>query len=185
MKRFLGSPIFVRAPAFASIAVFFGIAGSLGAAERVQSSSLLFANEQVVENRATPPAINAATWLNSEEGLKLENLRGKVVLIDFWGTWCRPCVEKIPRVQRLADKYAKQGLVVIGVHSAHGAERCKDFVRSQGVTFPVAIDSGKTAEDFAVVAWPSMFWIDKAGRMVASYLHDLPGDDFVEDLLNR
>lgn len=132
-----------------------------------------------------PPAIDAASWLNTPDSLTWEKLRGKVVLLDFWGTWCGPCVKKLPDVEKFAKKYAGRDLVVIGIHSEQGSETCEEFVAKNGISFPIAIDTGKTAERFAIDSWPSMFLIDKAGKVVSGYSTDLPADDVIADLLAK
>lgn len=134
---------------------------------------------------SAPPEIDATSWLNTPDGFSWEKLRGKVVLLDFWGTWCGPCVKKIPEVEKLAKKYAGRNLVVIGIHSEQGSETCEEFVAKNGITFPIAIDSGKTAERFAVDSWPSMFLIDKSGKVVSGYSADLPADDVIAGLLEK
>jgi thiol-disulfide isomerase/thioredoxin len=145
------------------------------------------ARERIQKNLAdgAPPRIDATSWLNTSDELNWDKLKGKVVLVDFWGTWCGPCVKKIPQVQALADKYRDRGLVVIGVHSADAADTCAEFVEKNKITFPIAIDSGKTAESFAIDAWPSVFLIDKTGKVVLGYTHDVPADELVENLLKQ
>ena len=108
-----------------------------------------------------------------------------MVLLDFWGTWCGPCVKKIPEVQKFAQRYADRGVIVIGVHSAEAADTCREFVEKNGITFPIAIDSGNTAKIYAVKEWPSMFLIDKQGKFVASFADDLPEDELIKKLLRR
>jgi len=131
-----------------------------------------------------PPAIDAARWLNSGE-LPWDKLRGKVVLLDFWGTWCGPCVKKLPDVQRLADKFRDRGLVVIGIHSAEGSDTCQEFVEKNKISYPIAIDSGKTEEAYAIAAWPTVFVIDKTGKIVSGYTSDLPTDETIDALLEN
>lgn len=130
----------------------------------------------------SPPAIDAARWLNSDE-LPWDKLKGKVVVLDFWGTWCGPCVKKLPEVQKLADKFGDRGLVVIGIHSAEASETCEDFIKKNNISYPIAIDSGKTAETYAVSAWPTVFVIDKTGKVVVGYTNDVPSDETIENLL--
>jgi thiol-disulfide isomerase/thioredoxin len=130
------------------------------------------------------PAIDATDWLNSDQPLTWEGLRGKVVLVDFWATWCGPCVQKLPITQQLHDKYGERGLAVIGIHSQQDADTCAAFLKEQGYTFPVALDSGKTAEQFTISGWPSYFLIDRAGKVVQSFTHEPPSDDAIEALLN-
>ncbi len=79
-----------------------------------------------------PPDITGSKWFNTEP-LNWHNLRGKVVLIDFWATWCTPCVKKLPQVQQLADEFAADGLVVVGVHSRLAGDTCEAFTREQKI----------------------------------------------------
>ena len=71
-----------------------------------------------------------------------KDLEGKVVLLDFWATWCAPCVKKLPDVQKLSDKFADQGLVVIDIHSENDADTFAKFVVKAKLTFPIAVDTG-------------------------------------------
>ncbi len=136
-------------------------------------------------NNGVPPALDASSWLNTSGELSWDSLKGKVVLLDFWGTWCGPCVKKLPDVQALAERYADRGLVVIGMHSDQDGETCAKFVKEKKLTYPIAIDSGKTAEAFAISAWPTVFLIDKAGKVVSGYTSELPADAIIDQLLKQ
>jgi thiol-disulfide isomerase/thioredoxin len=123
--------------------------------------------------------------LNTKQDLSWEKLRGKVVLIDFWGTWCGPCVKKLPDVQKFADRYASRGVVVIGVHSSEAGETCKGFVKKHAISLPIAIDTGKTATTYGITEWPSLFLINKSGKVVSGWTSDLPNDATVDQLLRE
>jgi thiol-disulfide isomerase/thioredoxin len=90
-------------------------------------------------------------------------LRGQVVLIDFWGMGCGPCVAVLPEVQRLAEQFAKKGVVVIGLHTAGAKpEELQAFAKQRQLTFPLAIDVpsgpnsfGKTYEAYGVRRIPA------------------------------
>lgn len=129
-----------------------------------------------------PPQIDASQWLNTGQ-LTWKDLKGKVVLLDFWATWCGPCVKKLPDVQTLAKKYADQGLVVIGIHSKRAGDTCADFVEKKKVTFPIAVDTGTTYERYAVEFIPSYFLIDKTGKVVDGYSSTLPDETIIRNLL--
>ena len=81
-------------------------------------------------------------------------MRGKIVLIDFWATWCGPCVAALPDVQKLATKYKNQGVVVVGLHTATpDAKRVLDFARGKGLTYPIAIDTSGGAHSWGQTYW--------------------------------
>jgi thiol-disulfide isomerase/thioredoxin len=129
------------------------------------------------------PALDAKAWLNAPAELRLDKLRGQVVLLDFWGAWCGPCVAKLPRTEELHQKYKDRGLVVIGVHSANESEKAADVLKEKAITFAVAIDRGSTAEHYAVEAWPTYFLIDKSGKVVWGFAHEPPKESQIEELL--
>ena len=117
------------------------------------------------------PALNGATaWLNSPP-LTREQLRGKVVLVDFWTYSCINCLRTLPYVRAWADKYRGQGLVVIGVHTPEFAFE-KDpanvgrAIRDLGVDYPVALDNDHAIwRAFANHYWPAHYFIDGKGRI--------------------
>jgi thiol-disulfide isomerase/thioredoxin len=122
--------------------------------------------------RAAPgtpaPDIAAKTWLNSEPKTITE-LKGKVVLVEFWTFGCYNCQNVEPYVKQWHQKYVDQGLIVVGVHSPEfGYERAlsnvQKYVRDRGIHYAIAIDN-----DFAIWNryqnryWPAMYLIDKRG----------------------
>jgi thiol-disulfide isomerase/thioredoxin len=116
----------------------------------------------------------ANAWLNSPP-LAAGELRGKVVLVDFWTYTCVNWLRTLPYVRAWADKYKDQGLVVIGVHTPEfGFEKDLDNVRSavkeMRVTYPVAVDSGYAVwRAFSNEAWPAVYLIDAKGRVRYRY----------------
>lgn len=117
-----------------------------------------------------PPLTGAVTWINSPP-LTTEQLRGKVVVVDFWTYSCINCLRSIPYVRAWAEKYKDQGLVVIGVHTPEFAfEKSEANVRQAverlSVTYPVAMDN-----DFAIWRafrnnyWPAHYFIDAKGQI--------------------
>ena len=118
----------------------------------------------------TAPALAHGDWINSEP-LKLENLRGRVVLIEFWTFGCINCRNTLPFVKSWHDRYREKGLTVIGVHSPEFAEeRIVENLRRQvvslGINYPVVSDNDyQTWNAYNVQAWPTMFLLDKQGRI--------------------
>lgn len=104
--------------------------------------------------------------------LNLSDFKGKVVLLDFWATWCPPCMQMIPRIQEISAEYADKGVVVIGMNqdSADAVEAVKKTVASKNLTFRQFMDpEGETAGKFNVTGIPCTVLIDGAG--VIQWIH--------------
>ena len=123
--------------------------------------------EELNELEGEPaPEITASRWVNGSNELSLSDLHGKVVLIDFWGSWCGPCVSQLPEVRRLRDEYADRDLVVLGIHSTTGADKGKQYVERNNLDWPIAFDDSKhTATAYRVLGYPSLYLIDKKGKI--------------------
>lgn len=114
---------------------------------------------------AVLPKISAKSWKNSEP-LSLDNLKGKVVVLDFWATWCGPCIKSIPKLNKLQDTYAKDGLVIIGVCHTKGAENMPSVVKGRGIKYPVCTDRyGITTSAYKVDSFPDYYLIDRQGKL--------------------
>jgi thiol-disulfide isomerase/thioredoxin len=128
------------------------------------------------------PAFRLTTL--SGEQLDGQSLRGQVVLLDFWATWCVPCRKSMPALQGLHDRYAERGFRVVGVSiDEGGAAAVKKFVRSKKIHYPIAVDA-KTApawEAFRVKAVPAAFLVDAQGRIVAQWSGAAADIDELED----
>ncbi|MEJ0097042.1 MAG: cytochrome c biogenesis protein DipZ [Bauldia sp.] len=117
-----------------------------------------------------PSPDGAVTWLNSPP-LTPSELKGKVVLVDFWTYSCINCIRTLPYVRAWADKYKDAGLVVIGVHSPEFAfeknvDNVKRAIGDLGVTYPVAIDNNYAIwRAFQNQYWPAHYFIDAEGRI--------------------
>jgi thiol-disulfide isomerase/thioredoxin len=125
----------------------------------------------------TPPDFTAVEWIDGKP-TKLADLRGKVVLLDFWATWCGPCRATLPRFEKLYEQYRDKGLVIVGLTKFEGAAEGKQLTRPQemnylrdfkkkfGVTYGFAVsDSDDNALNYAVSSIPTTFLIDRSGRV--------------------
>jgi thiol-disulfide isomerase/thioredoxin len=117
----------------------------------------------------------AAGWqLNDLNGkmVKSSDFRGKVVILDFWATWCVPCRVEIPHFVELQKQYGDKGLTVIGVSlDERGVEVVKKFAKRFSVNYPIVIGNEKVAEEYGGIdAIPTTFVIDRQGRIVSRHI---------------
>jgi thiol-disulfide isomerase/thioredoxin len=124
------------------------------------------------------PRLQAEEWIGSEP-LALDKLKGKVVLLDFWATWCKPCIDQFPIMRQWQEKFGPNGLVIIGMtdHSSQTSEEVRAFVAKWKLPWAVAIDArSRTQMDFGVSPIPHTFLIDRLGILRMSHVGgtDLP-----------
>ncbi|MGB8772332.1 MAG: TlpA disulfide reductase family protein [Candidatus Korobacteraceae bacterium] len=106
--------------------------------------------------------------------LKLANYRGKVVLLDFWATWCAPCRDEIPHFVEIQDKYREQGLQVIGISMDDGPKPVREFYQQFKMNYPVALGNEKLAQAYGgVLGLPVTFLIGRDGRVVSKYIGEV------------
>jgi thiol-disulfide isomerase/thioredoxin len=135
-----------------------------------KTQTIAVAGSDLPVEGAMPPLDGAIAWLNSPK-LTREQLRGKVVLVDFWTYSCINCLRSLPYIRAWAQKYKDHGLVVIGVHAPEFAfekdiDNVRRAVRDLGVTYPVALDSNLTIwRAFNNEYWPAHYFIDAQGRI--------------------
>lgn len=109
--------------------------------------------------------------------VRLSELRGKVVIIEFWATWCPPCKESVPELNKVADKFRDKNFQLIGISVDKGGEALSNvraFVKENAVAYPVMVDSGKVNVAYGVNGIPAMFIIDKEGRIVKRHTGFIP-----------
>ncbi len=118
------------------------------------------------------------------EPVRLSDYTGKVVLLDFWATWCGPCRMEVPHFKELMQRYSPRGFAVLGVSlDETGAEVVRPFVKAQEITYPVVIGDDYTAGRYGgVSALPTTFLIDRQGRVVKKYIGYRDLDTFEEDI---
>ena len=108
------------------------------------------------------PEIAAGKWLNSKP-LTLAGLRGKVVVVEFWATWCGPCRQSIPHLKEINAKYSPKGLTLVSLTSEH-PDAVEPFVKEMAMDYPIGIDS-PTASTYGVQGIPYAVVVDKAGKI--------------------
>jgi thiol-disulfide isomerase/thioredoxin len=139
--------------------------------------------ERVELARARMAPAFALTTLDGQH-ITMDGLQGKVVLIDFWATWCAPCREALPHIQEIARRFAGQPLVVLSVSMDSDDAKWKDFVSKNGMTWLQYRDgrfTGPMATRFDVTAIPSTFSIDADGVLEDQHV----GDSHIEGKLKK
>lgn len=122
-----------------------------------------------------PPELNLKDLASN--AFNLENTRGKVVLVNFWATWCGPCVEEVPSLSRLVDKMKGKPFEVVAVNIGEDPETIREFVRSIPVNFQILLDQqGNAVRDWQVYAYPSNYLLDKQGMIRFAYRGALEWD---------
>jgi thiol-disulfide isomerase/thioredoxin len=122
-----------------------------------------------------PEIRSSDVWINTDAPLKLSALKGKVVFIDFWAFDCDPCKETVPHVEALYEKYSKDGLTVIGVHTPRAdyekeLPKLRDAIKRMGIRYPVVVDNKqKIWADYRCDLWPTQFVIDRQGFIRLSH----------------
>jgi thiol-disulfide isomerase/thioredoxin len=116
--------------------------------------------------------------------VKLSDFKGKVVILDFWATWCGPCRMEIPGFVDLQKKYGDQGLVVIGVSLDEGGpEVVRSFMKRQGVNYSVVLGNSKVADDYGgIEGIPTTFIIDRTGAIVSKHVGYVTKERFESEI---
>lgn len=131
------------------------------------------------------PLLDLSHWRNGE--VTAEDMKGKIVVVDFWATWCGPCIAAIPHNNEMAEQYKDQGVIVLGVSgSEHGQEKTDEVVKEHNIQYPVARDAeNRSAPAWRVMWWPTYGVIDREGNLRALGLKPNYVDDVVERLLKE
>jgi thiol-disulfide isomerase/thioredoxin len=130
---------------------------------------LVASGAAALEPGQVPPPID----LPDQHGEKvdLQALRGRVVLVDFWASWCAPCKEGMPILQALHEEYADQGLVIVGVNIDNNRKKMDKFLRGTPVTFRLVHDPKTSiAQRYEPPTMPTSYFIARDGKV--RYLHE-------------
>ena len=103
--------------------------------------------------------------------------RGKVLLVDFWASWCTPCVQELPKLQRLYESHGPKGLVVLAINIDEGATAAAASAKKLGLTMPIGIDASPFAKALGAKALPSSYLADREGRLRARWAGYRTGDE--------
>jgi peroxiredoxin len=151
---------------------------------KADSDNPQFAQAMAQLEKADAARQNADFTLTDLQGESwhLQELHGKVVLVNFWATWCPPCRKEMPDLQSLFDQYKSNGLIVFSI-SDEEAAKVKPFIEAQKITYPVMLDAGgKVHALFQVEGIPKSFVYDREGNLVAQSIDMRTRSQFQEML---
>ncbi len=118
--------------------------------------------------------------------VKLSDLHGKIVLVNFWATWCKPCKEEMPAMQASYERLRDQGFVVLAVNELEDVEKVAEHIRTHGHTFLVVMDhDNHVANRYGVVGLPASFLIDRQGIVREHIFGNLLTEERIADLVRR
>jgi len=118
--------------------------------------------------------------------VKLSDLRGKVVLVNFWATWCKPCKEEMPAMQASYDKLRDKGFVVLAVNELEDTARVAEHIRTHSHTFEVVMDhNNQVANMYGVVGLPASFLIDPQGIVRERISGSLLTESHIEEMVKK
>src|SRR5438128_9008499 len=153
--------------------------------------SLLIVLSGLLGMAARPPLVGSPApeiVLKDLQGgeVKLSDLRGKVVLLNFWATWCKPCKEEMPAMQASYDKLRDQGFVVLAVNELEDTNKVIEHIRTHGHTFLVVMDhDNRVANRYGVVGLPASFLIDRQGLVREHIFGNLLTEERIAELVRR
>ncbi|MDX1555474.1 MAG: TlpA disulfide reductase family protein [Xanthomonadales bacterium] len=142
---------------------------------QIGSLSMLWMASLLAEDRAP---LFEGKELRTGETIRLEDYRGHIVLVDFWASWCPPCLESLPAYDRLYRAFRERGFVVVAVNVDEKTSDGLDFLQRHPVTYPVIADPvGDIGIPYGIRTLPRSFILDREGRIIESHRSFSDGDE--------
>ncbi|MBV1883561.1 MAG: TlpA family protein disulfide reductase [Pseudomonadales bacterium] len=148
-----------------TLGMLFGLVFGLLSGQVFAEDSFSSFGVDIPKTRLEAPAFTLADLQNNNVGLS--HYKGKVVLLNFWATWCEPCREEMPSMQRLWDRYREQGFVIVAVAADKGGSKpVISFVEKLALDYPILVDpKGDVRNRYEVVGLPMSYLIARDGKM--------------------
>lgn len=153
--------------ALAALVVLAAVIGTMGARPAAEPAVAALSAEMAPEVGKLAPTFTLATPDGTP--VSLEGLRGQVVLVNFWATWCPPCRAEMPAIQAAYAQYQPQGFTVVAVTANEQPENVTSFFSSRGLSFAALLDDGRVHSAYRASGLPSSFFIDRQGVVRAIY----------------
>ncbi len=129
------------------------------------------------------PKLGLSGWINGE--VKPEQMKGKIVVVDFWATWCGPCRASIPHNNAMAKAFSNRGVIVVGACGGGGEDQMGTLASSLHIEYPTAKASSATTKAWSVQWWPTYAIIDREGKLRALGLRPDAVEPVLEALLRE
>ena len=157
-----------RVQRVAQLAALIGVAALLGLLIwKVAFGRTTGAADELAEGKLVHAPAFTLDRLDRDGQLGVADLKGKAVVVNFWASWCVPCRDEAPVLQKTYERYRDQGLVVLGVDVNDFRQDARRFMKRYGLTYPVVYDGkGSTVGKWGVRGFPETFFVDRTGKLV-------------------
>jgi len=157
-----------RVQRIAQLAALIGVAALLALLIwKVAFGRTTGAADELAEGKLVHAPAFTLDRLDRDGQLAVADLRGKAVVVNFWASWCIPCRDEAPVLQKTYERYRDQGLVVLGVDVNDFRQDARRFMKRYGLTYPVVYDGkGSTVGKWGVRGFPETFFVDRTGKLV-------------------
>jgi len=120
------------------------------------------------------------------QSISLSDLKGKPVLINFWATWCGPCVFEMPYLQEIHDEWSGKGLMVLAINRGESSSKVEQFLQSNNLSLPVLLDTKLDVfRRYNIRSIPTTFFIDKDGIIQVKVIGAFPNKEAIENRLSK
>lgn len=157
-----------RVQRIAQLAALIGVAALLALLIwKVAFGRTTGAADELAEGKLVHAPAFTLDRLDRDGQLAVADLRGKAVVVNFWASWCIPCRDEAPVLQKTYERYRDQGLVVLGVDVNDFRQDARRFMKRYGLSYPVVYDGkGSTVGKWGVRGFPETFFVDRTGKLV-------------------
>jgi thiol-disulfide isomerase/thioredoxin len=139
---------------------------------------------EMSQEKRQMPSFNLPSPLSEDSITSSESFKGKVVLVSFFTSWCKSCLEEIPVLKKLQSRFSDQGFVVVALAiDSENELGLKNLIQKQNINYPVLLADEAVKKDFGGIAiLPTMFLVDRDGKFLKKYFGHIDRDSLIEDI---